>query len=301
MADQEVGHATLITNMLGAEAPKQCTYNYPYTTVREFIDFCEKLTRFGESGVYGFMNHMDSREAAQLLLQSISTEARQQMIFRQFDGLFPMPVWFEVGIPQSWAWTLLAPYISSCPENQTRLIWQNFPGLHVLNQPNPARINANRTNVNETIDYASGTLNSTVVPDADSCLNNTEVGYNCSPGITHNRTIPLSFPGRQVFFEWENAGQAIGPNNSYVTSTSAPAAKYVAWVNQLNLTYSDLTVTGPNTGYTFQPDVATYAGDPAINGTMFVALTSTNLVFTPFNLSQINPFVFAGPALYQSG
>ena len=93
MADQEVGHSTLLSNILGlGSAPVQCTYNYPYTTVREFLDFCQKLTRFGESGVYGFINHLDSREAAQLLLQSISTEARQQMIFRQFDGLFPMPV-----------------------------------------------------------------------------------------------------------------------------------------------------------------------------------------------------------------
>ena len=45
MAEQEVGHATLITNILGAEAPRQCTYNYPFTTVREFVDFCQKLTR----------------------------------------------------------------------------------------------------------------------------------------------------------------------------------------------------------------------------------------------------------------
>ena len=51
MAQQEVGHATLITNILGAEAPVQCTYNYPITSVREFVDFCQKLTRFGESGV----------------------------------------------------------------------------------------------------------------------------------------------------------------------------------------------------------------------------------------------------------
>ena len=65
------------------------------------------------------------------------------MIFRQFDGLFPMPVWFETGIPQSWAWTLLAPYISSCPANTTRLAWQNFPALTIDNQPNPAKINPN--------------------------------------------------------------------------------------------------------------------------------------------------------------
>lgn len=98
MADQEVGHATALTNMLGPAAPKQCTYDYPVSNVREFIDFNQKLTRWGESGVYGFLNHLDSRETAQILLQSITTEARQQMIFRQFDGLFPMPVWFEIGI-----------------------------------------------------------------------------------------------------------------------------------------------------------------------------------------------------------
>ena len=32
MADQETGHATLLTNMLGNAAPKQCYYNYPYNT-----------------------------------------------------------------------------------------------------------------------------------------------------------------------------------------------------------------------------------------------------------------------------
>ena len=301
MAQQEVGHATLLTNILGAQAPVQCTYNYPFTTVREFLDFCQKLTRFGESGVYGFMNHLNSREAGQLLLQSISTEARQQMIFRQFDGLFPMPVWFEIGIPQSWAWTLLAPYISSCPENQTRLAWQNFPALNVLNQPNPARINANQTGTGETVGNSSSAPLDSNVPEADACLNASTVGENCGPAITHNRSIPLSFPGRQVFFSWENPGKAVGPNNSYVTSTSAAGAQYVAWVTQLNLTYTELTKTGSNEGYTFQPDVSTFEGDPAANGTIFVALTSENIFLTPFNLSQINPFVAAGPALYQAG
>jgi hypothetical protein len=33
---------------------------------------------------------------------------------------------------KSWAWTMLAPYISYCPENTTRLAWQNFPTLHIL-------------------------------------------------------------------------------------------------------------------------------------------------------------------------
>ena len=301
MAEQEVGHATLLTNILGSSAPVQCTYNYPFTTVREFVDFCQKLTRFGESGVYGFLPHLNSGEAAQLLLQSISTEARQQMIFRQFNGLFPMPVWFEVGIPQSWAWTLLAPYISSCPANQTRLAWQNFPALTILNQPNTARINANRTTFGETIGETASAPSNSTVPDEDSCLNSTVVGDDCHPGISRNRSIPLSFPGRQIFFQWEAPGQAVGPNNSYVTSSTAGEPAYVAWATQLNLTYSALTVTGNNEGYTYQPDVSTFEGDPAINGTIFVALTSQNITFTSFNLSQINPIVVAGPAIYQAG
>ncbi|KAI1750483.1 hypothetical protein F4782DRAFT_246193 [Xylaria castorea] len=299
MAEQEVGHATLLTNMLGPQAPVQCTYNYPSMNLREYIDFSQKLTRWGESGVYGFLNHLDAREVGQLLLQSISTEARQQMIFRQFEGLFPMPVWFEVGVPQSWAWTLLAPYIASCPQDQTRLIWQNFPALRILNQPNPARVNGSDV-WNETLgDYAQ-TLSTDGLSDSDSCINLRKVGQDCTAAITHNRTNPLSYAGRQVFLEWDTPGQLVGPNNSYVTSTSAGAPKFAAWVSQLNVTYSPLLNISGNSAYTFQPNTSTYEGDPAINGTMFLLVTDRELPVTPFNLSQVNPFVNA-LSLYQAG
>jgi hypothetical protein len=293
MADQEVGHATLLTNMLGAAAPVQCTYNYPYTNLREYIDFNQKLTRWGESGVYGFLNHLNAREVGQLLLQSITTEARQQMVFRQFSGLFPMPVWFEVGVPQSWSWTLLAPYISSCPANQTRLIWQNFPALHILNQPNPARLDGADV-WNETLGDQANTLSTAGVAPGDLC------NASCSPAITHNRTVPLSYPGREVFLQWDAPGVPVGPNNSYVTSTSAGAPAFAAWVTQLNVTYSPLLNVSCGSAYTVQPNVSTYAGDPAINGTMFLAVTDSDLYVTPFNLSQINPHVIA-LGLYQAG
>lgn len=93
MADQEVGHAQLITNILSPQnASLACNYSYPFHTVREFIDFSMKITRLGESGTFGFLEHLDSRASAILLLESISTESRQEMIFRQLEGLFPMPV-----------------------------------------------------------------------------------------------------------------------------------------------------------------------------------------------------------------
>lgn len=298
MAEQEVGHATLITNMLGAEAPVQCTYNYPVNNLQEYIDFNQKLTRWGESGVYGFLNHLNSRAAGQLLLQSITTEARQQMIFRQFEGLFPMPVWFEVGIPQSWAWSLLAPYISSCPMNQTRLVWQNIPALHVLNQPNPARINGSSA-FNETTGGYANTLNTTGIPSSASCINAT-IGEDCSASISRNRSEPLSYPGRQVFLEWDQPGVALGPNNSYVTSTTAGTPRFALWVNQLNATYTPLENVKNGSAYTFQPNTTTFEGDPAVNGTMFLAITDDDLFVTPFNLSMVNPHVNA-LAIYQAG
>lgn len=310
MADQESGHATLLSNLLGGPggATPQCTYNYPFKTVHEAFDFTQKLTRFGESGVWGFQAHLDSREVAQLLDQSIATEARQQLIFRQFSGLFPMPVWFEVGIPQSWAWTLLAPYISSCPANSKRLAWQNFPALKVLNQPNSARRNATQTGRNETTGFGPAAPGSDV-PAAESCIGHNVTGFDCSAAISQNRSIPLSFAGRKIYLEWENPGKPVGPNNSYVTSTSAGTPQFVIWVSQLNATYSALTNistttvgnTTVNTGMTIQPDVATYEGDPAINGTMFIALTDANITYTAFNLSNVNPHVVAGPFLYQAG
>jgi len=300
MAQQEQGHATLLSNMLGETAPPQCTYNYPFTNVREFVDFNAILTRWGESGVWGFINHLDSREVGQLLAQSIATEARQEMIFRQMSGLHPMPVWFETGIPQSWAWTFLAPYISWCPENTTRLAWQNFPALHVVNQANINRVSPNDTADWERTDNRTSSP-ATIPPQDESCINLNKTGYGCGPAIAHNRSEPLSFPGKQVRLLWDTAGQPVGPNMSYVTATSAGSPKYVAWVNQLNLTYTDLTVTGPNEGYTYQPAGEVYLnGQGVINQTSFIALTDTNEFYTPFNLSFINPHV-AALGLYVAG
>ncbi|KAL4808021.1 hypothetical protein BDV18DRAFT_134113 [Aspergillus unguis] len=302
MADQEVGHATLLSNMLGEAAPKQCVYNYPYRTVREWVDFMQRVTRFGESGVWGFLSHLDSREVSQLLSQSIATEARQQLIFRQMAGLSPMNVWFENGWPQSWQWTMLAPYISYCPEGTTRLAWQNFPTLHILNNPNINRVSADETSTDGSETVGDRIIDPSVsdIEDGESCIDAEGIGANCSPDIARNRTEPLSYPGKTVYFEWEDPGRLVGPNNSYVTSTTAGAPKWVGWSNQLNLTYSPLTLTGNNTGYTTQPSGFVFADDGIINGTMAVMLTDYDLFVTPFNTSMLNPHIVA-MGLYQAG
>ncbi|KAE9394335.1 hypothetical protein BT96DRAFT_827861 [Gymnopus androsaceus JB14] len=265
MADQEVGHAKALTDILGPHSAKSCNYSYPINTVREFVDFCQKLTRFGESGVYGFLEHLDSRASAQILLQSISTEARQQMIFRQFEGLFPMPVWFIPGITQSMAWTLLSPYIVSCPAENPHIVFQNFPALNITNNPS--------------------VINDSLTP------------------LVSNNLSALSFPGRELFLSWESPGKITGYNDSYVTNTTAGEPQFVAWISQLNTTYTPLSNISGNTGTTIQPNGTIFGGDtaPVINGTMFVVITDSDPFLTPFNISLLNEHIVAGPALYQSG
>jgi len=302
MAQQEEGHATLLTNMLGETAPKQCTYDYPFTTVREFVDFNQRLTRFGESGVWGFINHLDSREVGQLLAQSIATEARQQMAFRQMSGLHPMPVWFETGIPQSWAWSLLAPYISSCPENNTRLAWQNMPALHIINNANINRFSPNDTAAYEVTGNRTSDPSISTIPADESCVNLNITGVGCGPAISRNRSEPLSFPGKLVNLTWDAPGASVGPNQSYVSSVNPVAGKpaFVGWHSQLNTTFSPLTLTSNNTGYTYQPAGQVYETDGVVNGTMFITVVDIDLYVTPFNLSMLNPHVIA-LGLYQAG
>ncbi|KAJ4490090.1 hypothetical protein J3R30DRAFT_3278523 [Lentinula aciculospora] len=231
-------------------------------TIPPYIVLC--LTFFGESGVYGFLEHLDSRPSAQILLQSISTEARQQMIFRQFEGLFPMPVWHETGITQSMAWTLLSPYLKTCPAENPRIEFQIFPGLSIKNNPNATYL-------------------------------------SLTPGISNN--VPsLSSPGRELQFTWEDPRKVTGYNDSYTTNTTAGAAKFVAWISQLNVTYTDFNITSENAGITIQPGGDLYGNGsaPIVNGSMFIAITDLDPFLTPFNISMIHEHIVAGPALYQS-
>lgn len=269
MGEQETGHAQLVTNILSPQnASTMCNYSYPFQTVRDFVDFSLKITRVGESGTFGFLEHLDSRASAALLLESISTESRQEMVFRQLEGLFPMPFWFTPAITQSMQWSWIAPYITSCPESNQRIQWQNFPALNVTNSPNASVL------TNETM-----------------------------PAITHNRSTPLSQPGYQLNLTWDNPGKQVGPNNSYTTSTSAGAAKYAAWISQLNTTYTALDNLNGNSATTEQPGGNVFGNNtaPTFNGTIFVLIVDDNPYVTPFNLSLLNEHVVAGPALYVAG
>lgn len=125
--------------------------------------------------------------------------------------------------------------------------------------------------------------------------------------LTHNRT-QLSHPGREVNFTFSDAGDHVGPNNSYVTRTFAGKPAFAAWISQLNVTYTPLynvnttDNNGTHSASAVQPDGHLYSNlNPLVNGTVFVVLTDTDLYVTPHNVSLLLPHVVAGPDVYMAG
>lgn len=166
------------------------------------------------------------------------------------------------------AWTLLSPYIKSCPSSNPLIRWQNFPSLYITNNPN-------------------GT------------------DPHFGPAITHNRTA-LSHAGREVIFRYDTPGRTTGYDGKYVTnSTAKGSAKFAAWISQLNTTYTplyDIGSDGNHTAKAAQPGGHLFSDlNPIVNGTMFVALVDDDIFLTPHNISLINEHIVAGPALYQAG
>jgi hypothetical protein len=65
----------------------------------------------------------------------------------------------------------------------------------------------------------------------------------------------------------------------------------------LNATSVPYTSSGNNTGSCVIPGGYVFGDDPIINGTMFVALLQDPPFVTPYNLSKLNDFIVAGPAV----
>lgn len=98
---------------------------------------------------------------------------------------------------------MLAPYISHCPGDTTRLAWQNFPTLHILNNPNINRLAPDDTEQDgsEAVGDRIADPSISNIPNSESCINAEGIGKNCGAAIAKNRTEPLSYPGKRVYLQ----------------------------------------------------------------------------------------------------
>lgn len=139
----------------------------------------------------------------------------RSLIHNLSAGAPAMDVYFEPGIPQAWSWTLLAPYIQSCPKENPRVEWSNFPKLNVDNNPT--------------------------------------LRYEGSRAAVSTNVTQLVNVGETIYFSWEDPGKKVGPDLSYTTSKMGGKPTHALWVHQINATLAPLTMTGPNSGYAKLP------------------------------------------------
>lgn len=101
-----------------------------------------------------------------------------------------MPVHFESGIPQAWAWTLLAPWIQSCPKENPKVGWSNFPALTIKDEP--------------------------------------KLQFDGAEAAVSTNRSALTHPSERIDFTWEEPGKQVGPDLAYTTSKNGafPLARF---------------------------------------------------------------------------
>ncbi|BGP23420.1 hypothetical protein Rt10032_c02g0841 [Rhodotorula toruloides] len=158
-----------------------------------------------------------------------------------------MPEWFETGLPQSYAWTLLSPYTQSRPPNNPRIEFARFPLVDITNQP-----------------YA----------------------LDGKPGINSNYTLTEG-ARRTLQFTWEPLHKTVGYDGLYKTQSTAGESKFLAFIDQLNVTYAPLQNVSDCSASAVVPNGTVFPPQPIGVNSAFVAITDSDVFVTPYNISML--------------
>lgn len=123
--------------------------------------------------------------------------------------------------------------------------------------------------------------------------------------VSTNRTAFVTPNVTELYFEYDAPGKNVSYNNSYTTVVGANVTSEVpthcVYINQLNATSVPYNATGNNTGSCIVPGGVVFGDDGIVNGTMFTLLAQNPPFVTPYNLSKLNDFIVAGPAVFVAG
>ena len=114
--------------------------------------------------------------------------------------------------------------------------------------------------------------------------------------VSTNRTAFVTPNTTELYFEYDAPGKNVSYNNSYTTVVGANVTSEVpthcVYINQLNATSVPYNATGNNTGSCIVPGGVVFGDDGLFQNPPLV---------TPYNLSKLNDFIVAGPAVFVAG
>ncbi|KAI9059165.1 hypothetical protein FKP32DRAFT_1761145 [Trametes sanguinea] len=132
IADHEAAHVTDMTSTLGSDAPAVCTYSFPLTDVDSFVDLAQQITTVAASAGIGAAGFINGTGLAIYTSSVAATESRHaSWLTAAVEKNQPWNGAWETPLAPSEAWSLLAGYITECPDSNPTLPFHSYPDLTI--------------------------------------------------------------------------------------------------------------------------------------------------------------------------
>ncbi|KAK4693358.1 hypothetical protein P7C71_g4027, partial [Lecanoromycetidae sp. Uapishka_2] len=132
VSSDEKTHVAFLTAALtkaGATPVAACTYDFPVTDVKSFVETSSILEGVGVSAYLGAAADIMSAAYLTAAGSILTVESRHSSYIRASLGESPFPAPFDVPLTLDEVYTLASPFIVSCPSSNPTLPVKAFPAL----------------------------------------------------------------------------------------------------------------------------------------------------------------------------
>ncbi|CAD6575125.1 MAG: hypothetical protein TREMPRED_001313 [Tremellales sp. Tagirdzhanova-0007] len=128
--NDEGSHVALLTGAIGPNATQACTYDFPYTDPTSFVALAGIIENVGVSAYLGAADDIASAAYVTVAGSILTTEARHQTwISAAVDASNPWSSPYDTPLKYNGVYTLVAPFITSCPSSNPTLPVKAYPTL----------------------------------------------------------------------------------------------------------------------------------------------------------------------------
>ena len=134
VASDEANHVQFLTSALsavGANVPRECDYNFPYTDPASFVALATVLEGVGVSAYLGAAADIASPDYLTAAASVLTVEARHVSYLRAQVAESPFPAPYDTPLDFDQVHSLAWPFFVSCPATNPKLGVVAFPKLNL--------------------------------------------------------------------------------------------------------------------------------------------------------------------------
>ncbi|KAH6677553.1 ferritin-like domain-containing protein [Halenospora varia] len=130
----EITHVDYLNGLIGSSAVAECTYNFPATDVKSFVEFASVFEGIGASALLGQVASI-SNQYVLGYTSILAVETRHNALLRQTLNQSPTPKIFDTPLTGNEVYTLIHPYFVSCPSTNPPSPFKAYPTLKFKTPP----------------------------------------------------------------------------------------------------------------------------------------------------------------------